>query len=108
MATQATTALNPNAPDPISIPVKSAWERYCISSEVRPEIQQDLLEVLNNTKIVILCDDSGSMNDRRASREPLNGAQPIELVDGIADRCPGDSTTRRNGQHKGGGYPLHE
>ncbi len=41
---------------------QSSWEAYCSQSEVRPEIQRDLCDVIASSKIVLLLDDSGSMS----------------------------------------------
>ena len=39
----------------------SAFESYCIKTEIRPEIKSDLLAAVQSSTVVLLLDDSGSM-----------------------------------------------
>lgn len=41
----------------------TAWNNYCARAEVNPEIRTDLRKVIENEKIVLLLDDSGSMQN---------------------------------------------
>lgn len=53
----------PAMPPAPAVDVRSRFDGFCVKYEIHPSVAQRLWQVFfQNTKIVLLCDDSGSMN----------------------------------------------
>jgi len=71
----------PPPPTTISNSSPSAWDLYCQQTEVRDDIRVDLHNVLSTSKIVLLLDDSGSMNTQIVN--PATASSGMRNVTGI-------------------------
>ena len=45
-------------------PAMNPWDLFCADNELKLDVVQDLVSILSEIKVVLLLDDSGSMNAR--------------------------------------------